>query len=374
MPDSVIAEFDLFGDRVRPRADAILRQRFIFPPFTVLSARDGDWQDRKRQWLSIGIQSELGRGGASDGMTSASVNAMRITGGHSARHGFDRESEKGLAFGAGLPARNGSGDGDGLTWRTSNLDAYRVNEGTRQSTQASGTSIFDPVLCELCYKWFSGPGMRVLDPFAGGSVRGIIASALLRLYTGIELRGEQVLANRAQAQLCTGPLPIWIHGDSHDVGMMAGANAADEFDFLFTCPPYADLERYSDDPRDLSTMRIDAFRTQYSYILQKCANRLASDSFACIVIGDVRGSDGNYYGLPGLTVEAFARASMPLYNEAILVTSVGSLPVRIGKQFNGSRKLGRTHQNVLVFLKGNAKRAAARCGILAQDETGSADE
>jgi ParB-like chromosome segregation protein Spo0J len=37
--------------------------RFMLPPFTVLNAREGWWQDRKKAWLAIGIKSELGRGG-----------------------------------------------------------------------------------------------------------------------------------------------------------------------------------------------------------------------------------------------------------------------------------------------------------------------
>ena len=37
----------------------------------------------------------------------------------------------------------------------------------------------------------------------------------------------------------------------------------------------------------------------------------------------------------------------------ILVTSVGSLPLRAGKVFKSSRKVGKQHQNVLVFLKGD---------------------
>jgi hypothetical protein len=40
-----------------------LADRFGVPPFSVLDARQGYWQDRKRAWLSLGIQSELGRGG-----------------------------------------------------------------------------------------------------------------------------------------------------------------------------------------------------------------------------------------------------------------------------------------------------------------------
>jgi hypothetical protein len=43
-----------------------LSARFGISPFSVLSARDGWWQDRKRAWLALGIQSELGRGAVAD--------------------------------------------------------------------------------------------------------------------------------------------------------------------------------------------------------------------------------------------------------------------------------------------------------------------
>jgi ParB-like nuclease domain len=39
-----------------------LSARFGVPPFSVLNAREGWWQDRKRAWISLGIRSELGRG------------------------------------------------------------------------------------------------------------------------------------------------------------------------------------------------------------------------------------------------------------------------------------------------------------------------
>lgn len=44
-------------------ASRTLAERFGVPPFSVLDARQGYWQDRKRAWLALGIQSELGRGG-----------------------------------------------------------------------------------------------------------------------------------------------------------------------------------------------------------------------------------------------------------------------------------------------------------------------
>jgi hypothetical protein len=44
-------------------ASESLAERFGVPPFSVLDARQGYWQDRKRAWLALGIKSELGRGG-----------------------------------------------------------------------------------------------------------------------------------------------------------------------------------------------------------------------------------------------------------------------------------------------------------------------
>ena len=40
-----------------------MRDFFLYPPFSVINAREGEWQDRKRYWIAMGISSELGRGG-----------------------------------------------------------------------------------------------------------------------------------------------------------------------------------------------------------------------------------------------------------------------------------------------------------------------
>ena len=53
---------DLFGEAPRNAHSSTLGDKFMLPPFTVLNAREGWWQERKRAWLAIGIQSELGRG------------------------------------------------------------------------------------------------------------------------------------------------------------------------------------------------------------------------------------------------------------------------------------------------------------------------
>lgn len=247
--------------------------------------------------------------------------------------------------------------------------SYGVNERVREkqdsgelsgglSSEQSGTSIFDPVLTELCYRWFCGKGGRICDPFAGGSVRGIVASVLGYQYTGFELRAEQVAANVAQgALLCPALPPVWVTGDSAQT-LPAWDGAAD---FIFSCPPYGDLEVYSDLPQDLSAMTHEEFLAGYRAIIAAAVAKLKPDRFAAFVVGDYRCKKGFYRNFVGETVAAFEVAGARFYNEAILVTAVGSLPIRVGKQFKSGRKLGKTHQNILVFCKGDPKRAANYC-------------
>lgn len=224
----------------------------------------------------------------------------------------------------------------------------------------AGISIFDPVLTELAYRWFSPKDGIVLDPFAGGSVRGIVASKLDRQYVGIELRKEQVEANRSQAKdLCDVIVPTWHCGDSVDIKTHCKDLQAD---FIFSCPPYGDLEVYSEDPKDISTMSYDDFKTTYYKIIKETCELLKPNRFACFVVGDFRDKKGNYRNFVSHTIEAFVQSGLSLYNEAILITAVGSLPIRAGRIFSASRKLGKTHQNVLVFVKGDGKLASQACG------------
>lgn len=363
-PPLALHGLDLFGEPVREAPKAPLAERFLVPPFSVLSAREGAWQERKAAWLSLGIKGEVGRGenllkfsdaenqmqaGLDPYHKKAGAPVLDSAAGRAADLTFMLDSAAGRAgdllhSGATVDARNGD------EW-----------EGGRSAWQNEGTSVFDPVLCEVAYRWFCPPGGHVLDPFAGGSVRGLIAAFLGRRYWGAELRPEQVAANEAQAAalIQAGQAkPEWRLGDARELLPEAPLS-----DFIFSCPPYGDLERYSDDPRDLSTMSYVDFVLALREIVAKAAARLRQDRFACFVVGEFRDpKTGIYRNFVGHTVDAFKRAGLGYYNEAILLTAIGSLPVRAGRQFAAGRKLGKTHQNVLVFVKGDGKKAAQACG------------
>lgn len=284
--------------------------------------------------------------------------AVGVTGRKADAKAFSKRYVRTTPGGAGGGVYGAAGEVGGFA-----IDGETIPTGT-------GTSIFDPVLTELTYRWFCPTGGLVLDPFAGGSVRGIVASKLGRQYVGIDLRGEQIEANRVQGEaLCdpSEPMPVWIEGDSRNLVTLVGDDL--EADFILSCPPYADLEVYSEDERDLSTMEYEDFIAAYREIIAAAASKLKDNRFACFVVGDVRDPKGMYRGFPWHTIQAFQDAGLSLYNEAVLITAVGSLPLRAGKYFTSGRKLGKTHQNVLIFLKGDPRKATQACGEVELDES-----
>lgn len=407
MSDLNLFGTDLFGEPITPKV-CKLAEDFVVPPFSVLDARQGYWQERKRAWLSLGIKSELGRGQNALGREAECEKRRQGTYARTEGSGgpgtLDEQRKEWAEIDAarraspggnmmpamkqkkdGITSRgNGAGDdmgvvrknppsaedfgtggvgGGGMCERvapkkTNNLAPGGTGANTAPSGVGgadgsqgeSGTSIFDPVLCEVAYRWFCPTGGHVLDPFAGGSVRGIVAAKLGLQYTGVDLRGEQCRANEEQAQaIVPDSLPRWVEGDAAGIAALVPG----VYDLVFSCPPYGDLERYSDDPRDLSTMDYPVFLAALKAIVIQCVAMLKPDRFACFVVGDIRDRKGFYRSFVGDTIAAFREAGMQLYNDAVLITQVGSLPIRVGKQFAGYRKLGKSHQNVLVFFKGN---------------------
>ena len=144
---------DLLGEPIVPPSRGVVQEKFLVPPFSVLDAKQGEWQARKRAWKAMGIETEV----------------ARQTGGNN-------------CIGA---------------WRHREKEQV---ESTQKMMAAGDGVCFDPVLCELAYSWWCPPRGQVVDPFAGGSVRGIVAGALGFKYWGCDLRQEQIDANRVQAR------------------------------------------------------------------------------------------------------------------------------------------------------------------------------
>ncbi len=270
-------------------------------PWSVLRQDSGPWQARKNWWLALGVHQDAPR---------AHAPAMIATG----RHG-------------------------------------RVS---------GGLSRFDPHLAELLLAWYCPPGGTVLDPFAGGPVRGLVAGHLGRPYLGVDLLAGQVAANRSLAGAWRGQgllsaQPRWQEGDADAVL----ADMDPGFDYVLCCPPYHNRERYSRDPRDLSAMRWPVFALALARILAMSARLLARDRFATIVVSDVRDHAGHLRGLPGVVDAAMRDAGLRQVNEQVLVEPGGLRAKTMRAPWEACRTVTRTHQMVLTYVRGDRRAATA---------------
>ncbi len=310
----------LFEQKKQSIPSNLLKDKYGWPPFSVINTISHDWQRRKDEWEVLFKDSTVGR----------DVKRFNAT-----------------------PTNTFSARG-------------------ADAKQAEPISEFDPYLAELMYRWFSREGDTILDPFAGGCVRGVVASVLDRHYYGIDLNLDQVVTNREQYEdlqvryTNLAGSASWIWGDADaDLKAMVRAN------MVFTCPPYYNLEQYTKDPRDLSRQPSYAdFLHKYSSILCKAAESLNDNSFFVIVVSEVREEcrgieKSNFVGLVPDTIYILRdKCSLHYYNEIIVMNNIGSLPIRAPKYFDQSRKIGRMHQNCLVFYKGDLSKIEEKFGKL----------
>lgn len=288
---------NLFGEEIIE--DELLRDKFIEPPFSVLDSKQGNWRKRVSKWKKLGIKSEIGR--------------------------------------SDLKTKNG------------NLQRL-ISNSDHKAPRNNNVSIFDPALAELIYHWFCPKGGKILDPFAGGSVRGLVANYLGYKYTGIDIRKEQIVSNREQALsiLDLNNQPQWYVGDSN---IELDRSFTYKFDLIFSCPPYADLEIYSDLAGDISNMKYDDFIKSYTSIIKKSVNHLKKGGYACFVVGEVRDRKGNYLCFVPDTIQAMKLAGLEYYNECIYLNGLAGSCLTAGRVMGISKKVKKVHQNVLIFKK-----------------------
>ncbi|MDR2474605.1 MAG: site-specific DNA-methyltransferase [Bacteroidales bacterium] len=304
-----------------------LTERFVVPPFSILDSRKGYWQARKKIWRTkIGDMGES----RNDALTQAPELKYKDLYQRTQQH------RKSLGIGFGEYFEKHISD--------------EVKEKENAKILSRGVSLLDPVMSEIICKWFGMENCKTFDCFAGDSVFGYVSSYLGNEFTGIELRQEQVQLNNERV---AGMTAKYIHDDGQNVAVHIEADSQDLF---FSCPPYYDLEKYSDLENDASNQ--DGYK-DFLVILENAfkgaISCLKNERFAVIVVGDIRDKKtGFYYNFTDDVKRIFIENGVALYNELILIESGASTVLRAAKYME-TRKIAKMHQNILVFYKGNPK-------------------
>lgn len=210
-------------------------------------------------------------------------------------------------------------------------------------------SVFPAPLVEWILLRYGGkPGGAVLDAFAGGPPRGLVASIMGYKYTGFDIRQEQLDENKRVLDA------LQINGASYILGDGRYLDGVDDqsFDCALTCPPYYDLEVYSDLPNDISS-----FKTYWEFnaSMQFCADsyfeKLKPGAFCCIVVGPFRNKKtGELIDFPAHTVENFREAGFTYWQQIVLSKNFASAATRSTNAWRG-HKLVPSHEFLLVFRK-----------------------
>lgn len=220
-----------------------------------------------------------------------------------------------------------------------------VCDATKAINSGLGISVFNPDLAQKILALYAPKNANILDQFGGGGTRGIIAAMMGHKYTGVELRKEEVKRIKKQMDKLNLKFNILV-GDSTYYSF-----ENEEFDFSYTCPPYYDLEVYSDDVRDLSFYEsYEGFMIDMQKVFQHNYQALKSGSFSVWVVGNFRDKDGRLRHFNGDVVRGMKEAGFVLWDELIWQGASSMAALRSG-QFLANRKIVRIHEYILVFKK-----------------------
>lgn len=232
--------------------------------------------------------------------------------------------------------------------------------------RANAASIFNPMLAAMLVQAYSQQGDLVIDPFAGGGTRAIISALMKRDYVGIDVRPDEV--DRVNARIkelgfntavyCRDAARASWRPDGYDGAPPIIARKAE---MLLTCPPYWNLEVYSEDPADLSTKQTYSdFLLGISEVIRRSKHGLKNGGVAVWVVGEFRHPEtSELLDFPGDVARLHQEHGFWIYDRFVYSHANPQAFWRMGV-FDKTRKLIRVHEHVIVAKWGG--KTAARKG------------
>jgi DNA modification methylase len=209
-------------------------------------------------------------------------------------------------------------------------------------------SVFPVPLAEWIILRYGGePGGLIIDAFAGGPPRALAASAMGYRYLGFEIRSEQIDENvKALSALGFYDNVSYKCGD----GCLLDGVPSSSCDFALTCPPYFNLEKYSDLAEDISYL---PSYEEFNQLMFTCAQShkrvMKPGAFVCIVTCAFRDKEtGELIDFPGDTIRNFQEAGLLFWQDVVLSRNFASAAVRASNAWKGFKLVNR-HERLIVM-------------------------
>jgi DNA modification methylase len=233
------------------------------------------------------------------------------------------------------------------------IDIRQVNGGYIKSSGGGPQKMseFHAGVAENIIRYWSLPGAKVVDPFAGRVTRAVVTSRLEREYHGYEITPNT--HKRALEHFNKlGISPNLYLDDGTKL-----SHTADEFsDLILTCPPYYNIERYESVDGQLSDSKTyEEFMGMIDVCATNCYRVARPGSFCVWVVADFRdkalnNERGNLMDFHGDVTQSFKKAGW-LYHDIIIMENISPFAALTQYQAACKRYTPKTHEYILVFRK-----------------------
>ena len=214
-------------------------------------------------------------------------------------------------------------------------------------------SEFNITVAKNIISFWSEPGDKILDPFAGRT-RALVSYAMNRRYVGYEVSKDVVqhMDKRFEELDIKNDEKFDVEIKNKDCINVVDDFGCEIFDMVFTCPPYWNLEKYEsckgqlsdiDDYEDFVELLVDRLDAA-SLVLKK-------DKYMAVVVGDFR-KRGKYITLHSdLLRQMSFNDSLSLHD----VIAIQNIPFYTAAFYFGAvkkvKKTAKAHEYLLIWKK-----------------------
>jgi len=236
------------------------------------------------------------------------------------------------------------------------LAPFRDDIGSPSQTQAKEAgkpyfSEFNPLIAENIINFWSDEGDTILDPFAGRT-RPWVAGLKHRKYIGFEVSpivhaATMKVIEEGKDKFDEGYYPTLYCDDA----MSMNKYNLPPISFIFSCPPYFNLEEYESVSGQLSDIKdYNKFLIQYKEIMKLAVDKLKDNGFCALVVGDYRVGD-KFVNLDHDTVRIMEELGVQLWDKIILQNiNFGWAGIKFG-HIKHKRITSKVTEYLLVFKK-----------------------